>query len=289
MAQATILGGLQPVHTPELLRQYTHATWLCASAATPADWPPDQVARVDAHLHALLSQALRPVHATERIVHTETGCVGVALLGDPTLALECTRLLRDLAQRRHRDRLPLRIGLHFGAGRVVPVGSLSARLVGHGIETARVAMQYAEGGDVMLTGAYQQVFSALSPGGGGTLVYRGTRWDRNMLPTEVYGLSEISAAEVAAPPTASGDVNSTWSRLFARTLSGNSSTPADIRLQRAIVSELVPLLGRVAEAIVRKAAQLARDETDLRERCGRAIADTQQRIAFVTRRAPLAV
>ena len=217
------------------------------------------------------------------------GCVGVALLGDPTLALECSRLLRDLAQRRHQDRLPLRIGLHFGPGRVAAVGSVSARLMGHGIETARAAMQYAEGGDVMLTGAYQQVFSALSPGAGSTLVYRGTRWDKNMLPTEVYGLAEAStaAAEVTAVPARSGDPDSTCGRPFAHTPSTDSVAPADVRLQQALVAELVPLIGRVAEAIVRKAAQLARDEVDLRERCGRAIGDISQRIQFVTRQAPL--
>lgn len=235
---------------------------------------PGHEATVKKLLAELVGKALRGVAEDSRIAIDTGDGLAICFLGDPEEALHSALLLRDLMVQRYGRQISPRIGLHMGPVRVVADINDRVNVVGDGINVAQRIMDFAQGGQVLVSRACYDVISRLTDDPSHLFQYLGQHEDRHGRRHEVYA---AEAARAGQGP-AQREVASTG---YTRTLPVKSSRPLDPAAVGEIEAELARHIGPLARVLVRKAHPLAPHLHGLREALAPSIQDARAREAFL--------
>jgi hypothetical protein len=187
--------------------------------------PVAQQIRLKDRFNALLSQALREIAVTDRIILDTGDGAAVSLIGDPQDAVLVATGFRDsVASLPPGDEFALktRIGVNLGPVRLVEDINAQPNLIGDGINVAQRVMSFAQPGQILVSRSYHEVVSRLSDDYGKLFQYEGSRTDKHVREHEVYtvgatlpGLKLAAQAKRESAAAAAGAQNSAV-RLAAR-------------------------------------------------------------------------
>ena len=166
------------------------------------------------HFNALLSQALRGIAVTDRIILDTGDGAAISLIGDPKDALLLATDFRDAVAAQSPDdttRLRARIGINLGPVCLVKDINGQPNIIGDGINVAQRVMAFAEPGQALVSRSYYEVVSRLSDDYSELFHYEGARTDKHVREHEVYaigatvaGLGQRSQAKRGITPGTSG-------------------------------------------------------------------------------------
>jgi len=170
--------------------------------------------RLKDRFNALLSQALKDIAVSDRIILDTGDGAAISLIGDPEDALLLATNFRDaVAAELPGDptRLSTRIGINLGPVRLVKDINDRPNIVGDGINVAQRVMAFAQPGQVLVSRSYYEVVSRLSDDYSEFFHYEGAHTDKHVREHEVYaigntvpGLRRRSDAKRGAAPQTPG-------------------------------------------------------------------------------------
>ena len=163
--------------------------------------------------NSYLSDAIRDVPVSDRIILDTGDGAAVNFLGDVESALTAALRLRDSLLGEDPDadpKLLVRIGINLGPVRLVRDINGQPNIVGDGINVAQRVMAFAEAGQILVSRSYYDAVSRLSPEYTGMFHYQGSRTDKHVREHEVYAIGYAAEqaeapAEAPAPVAAEAD------------------------------------------------------------------------------------
>ncbi|HXZ95442.1 MAG TPA: adenylate/guanylate cyclase domain-containing protein [Burkholderiales bacterium] len=137
--------------------------------------------------NSLISEAIKEVAASDRIILDTGDGVAISFLGAPEEALFVAINLRDvLASNQTSSDLNARIGINLGPVRVVKDINGQPNIIGDGINVAQRVMSFAQPGEILVSRSYYEVVSHLSQEYSLLFEYQGARADKHVREHEVY-------------------------------------------------------------------------------------------------------
>jgi class 3 adenylate cyclase len=158
---------------------------------------PDQIAMKELFI-SLLTDAVRNVAPSDRIMVDTGDGAGIAFLGDPEDALFAALSLRDAIDAgKATVGAPgfVRMGINLGPLKVVRDINGHTNMIGDGVNDAQRVMSFSEPGQVMVSHAYYDIISRFSHDYSKLFVYEGTRHDKHVREHEVYRFGPVEATE----------------------------------------------------------------------------------------------
>ena len=155
--------------------------------------------------NSYLSEAIRDVPVSDRIILDTGDGAAVNFLGDVESALTAALRLRDSLLGEDPDadpRLLVRIGINLGPVRLVRDINGQPNIVGDGINVAQRVMAFAEAGQILVSRSYYDAVSRLSPEYSGMFHYQGSRTDKHVREHEVYAIGYAAEPADAQAPEA---------------------------------------------------------------------------------------
>lgn len=153
-----------------------------------------------------LSDAIRDVPVSDRIILDTGDGAAVNFLGDVESALTAALRLRDSLLGEDPEvepRLLVRIGINLGPVRLVRDINGQPNIVGDGINVAQRVMAFADAGQILVSRSYYDAVSRLSPEYTGMFHYQGSRTDKHVREHEVYAIGyaqDLANMPAAAEP-----------------------------------------------------------------------------------------
>jgi class 3 adenylate cyclase len=161
----------------------------------------EQIALKD-RFNELLSNALRGVAVSDRIILDTGDGAAISFIGDPEDALFVASDLRD-AIAKETDPIDLelatRMGINLGPVRLVKDINGQPNIIGDGINVAQRVMSFAKPFQVLVSRSYYEVVSRLSEESSKLFTYEGSRTDKHIREHEVYGVGDISTLHRRTP------------------------------------------------------------------------------------------
>jgi class 3 adenylate cyclase len=151
--------------------------------------PVSQQIRLKDHFNALLSQALRDIAVTDRIILDTGDGAAISLIGDPEDALLLATTFRDAVAAQapgEAAQLRARIGINLGPVRLVKDINGLPNIIGDGINVAQRVMSFAQPGQALVSRSYYEVVSRLSDDYSKLFLYGGSHTDKHIREHEVY-------------------------------------------------------------------------------------------------------
>ena len=214
-------------------------------------------------LAALVGQAVAAIPSSSRLAaNTKEGCA-VCYVGDPEDALRTAGLLIAAA---NDSGLVLHIGINLGPVRVQPEAGGRSRLLGDGVAVAFRVMRFSEPGQILVSGAYQELVAQLRRGAARCFTHLGPRLDPRNRAHELYVYR--AEAHVAPPSQPIPTLPPTGSDLTAE-----AGDTAEHLLSRHI--------GPLARILVRKTLPRATTCEELHRLLADMIPDLPARAAFL--------
>jgi class 3 adenylate cyclase len=136
----------------------------------------------------LLSTALEPVPARDRVVLDTGDGAGITFLGDPEDALFVAMSLRAAARAEATGAISVRIGINLGPVRLVKDINGQMNIIGDGINVAQRVMNFAQAGQLLVSRSFYEVVSCLSLDYASLFSYVGARTDKHVREHEVYSV-----------------------------------------------------------------------------------------------------
>jgi len=222
----------------------------------------------------IVTKALGPVPARDRIVLDTGDGAALTFLGDPEDALAVSMEIRDAAAA--QQGLALRMGVNLGPVRLVRDVNSRLNIIGDGINVAQRVMGFASPGQLLVSRSFYEVVSCLSREYSTLFEYVGARTDKHVREHEVYlvgrsrplrhvpeksdpGLATRAVAALTAPGPF-GLVRATF-LVAGLVFSVIVGAAAQIKYKRDMIAAPEPLAEPAAKAPARKAAaQVARAE-----------------------------
>jgi hypothetical protein len=148
---------------------------------------PEQI-RLKAQLEALLTLAIQPLAADDRIVLEAPAGAALVILAAPRVALEVVERCQAAAAH-----LPLRIGLNYGP--VVPASDAlgASGLVGDGLAAATALANAAAPGRFLVSRSFHDALEGDAPGRAADLSSAGVFTDPKVRAHELYTLDQRAA------------------------------------------------------------------------------------------------
>ena len=141
--------------------------------------------------NSYLSEAIRDVPMTDRIILDTGDGAAINFLGDVEDALKAALSLREsLLNEGHDVDHPLlvRMGVNLGPVRLVRDINGQPNIVGDGINVAQRVMGFADAAQILVSRSYYDAVSRLSPQYAGMFHYQGSRTDKHVREHEVYAI-----------------------------------------------------------------------------------------------------
>ncbi len=240
-------------------------------------------------LQELLDRVLRGMPAERCLAQEHAEGLTLSFLGAPGEALDCTLLLRDLVAQKHRHALPLRMGLHRGAVRAVPLPRGRAAPEGEALDTALRVMAFAHAREVLSSGPYHDALARACPDRAGMFRFLGQRQDRQGRVHELHALlptavrlpdartpDTVPAASERLPPA---NRSLALSPQPARTLP-DPPRPVAPEIAADLESVLSRFMGPMARLLVREEARRAPHAQGLVDALAGHLASPAHRDAF---------
>ncbi len=157
--------------------------------------------------NSALSTALQSVAPGDRIVLDTSSGAAVAFLGKTEDALLVAMSLRDgIAAETPQSgpALAARIGINIGPIKLIKDGGGEPNIIGDGITVAQSVTGFAAPGQVLVSHAYREAVSRVSPQYGQLLEVVGSRTDKYLREHQVYAAVATSGNGPAPGPAATG-------------------------------------------------------------------------------------
>ena len=138
-----------------------------------------------------LSEAIRDVPMTDRIILDTGDGAAINFLGDVEDALKAALSLRESLLNEGSDvdhPLLVRMGINLGPVRLVRDINGQPNIVGDGINVAQRVMGFADVAQILVSRSYYDAVSRLSPQYAGMFHYQGSRTDKHVREHEVYAI-----------------------------------------------------------------------------------------------------
>jgi len=141
--------------------------------------------------NSYLSEAIRDVPMTDRIILDTGDGAAINFLGDVEDALKAALSLRESLLNEAPDvdhPLLVRMGINLGPVRLVRDINGQPNIVGDGINVAQRVMGFADVAQILVSRSYYDAVSRLSPQYAGMFHYQGSRTDKHVREHEVYAI-----------------------------------------------------------------------------------------------------
>ena len=141
--------------------------------------------------NSYLSEAIRDVPMTDRIILDTGDGAAINFLGDVEDALKAALSLRESLLNEEPDvghPLLVRMGINLGPVRLVRDINGQPNIVGDGINVAQRVMGFADVAQILVSRSYYDAVSRLSPQYAGMFHYQGSRTDKHVREHEVYAI-----------------------------------------------------------------------------------------------------
>jgi len=141
--------------------------------------------------NSYLSEAIRDVPMTDRIILDTGDGAAINFLGDVEDALKAALSLRESLLNEGPDvghPLLVRMGINLGPVRLVRDINGQPNIVGDGINVAQRVMGFADVAQILVSRSYYDAVSRLSPQYAGMFHYQGSRTDKHVREHEVYAI-----------------------------------------------------------------------------------------------------
>ncbi len=254
-------------------------TWLCSIVCIGilSDQAPDAVSRraIHSRLRTLAHAVATAAPSGEHVVADMNDGIVLCLAGDPGRALSAARSLHDRLRGQAGDAsesVRYRIGVHLASVQLVQNADGRRHPAGEGLTIAQRVMQFAAPEQLVVSRAFQQVATRLSPDQAQNFRSLGQRHDEH---AREYLLYEIAGAERSANEPAG-----------ARLAQGPSTqtvafhTGWDTAELAAAALALRPYVGDHARVVVQQAAERATSVNHFYHLLARSIPTSADREAF---------
>lgn len=134
--------------------------------------------------NGMLGEALGVLQRRDRVIVDTGDGAAVVFLGDPEDALVVGLAVRELS-----GRIALRMGINLGPVKLISDLNDQTNVVGDGINVAQRVMSFAEPGQLLVSGNYQDVVSRLSEQYATLFTREGRRQDKHVREHDVYSVS----------------------------------------------------------------------------------------------------
>ncbi len=167
--------------------------------------------------NSYLSEAIRDVPMTDRIILDTGDGAAINFLGDVEDALKAALGLRESLLNEGPDvdqPLLVRMGINLGPVRLVRDINGQPNIVGDGINVAQRVMGFADVAQILVSRSYYDAVSRLSPQYAGMFHYQGSRTDKHVREHEVYAIGypgDKTTRRAAAMPLVAEPTESTLS------------------------------------------------------------------------------
>lgn len=176
--------------------------------------------------NSYLSEAIRDVPMTDRIILDTGDGAAINFLGDVEDALKAALSLRQSLLNEAPDvdhPLLVRMGINLGPVRLVRDINGQPNIVGDGINVAQRVMGFADVAQILVSRSYYDAVSRLSPQYAGMFHYQGSRTDKHVREHEVYAIGypgdKTTRRGAAIPPVAEPEENK-WLSAMGRVNTG---------------------------------------------------------------------
>lgn len=226
----------------------------------------------------LLSEALKHVAQTDRIILDTGDGAAICFPGDPEDALFMTNSLKvAIAEQAYPD-FALRVGVNLGPIKVVTDINGRPNILGDGINVAQRVMSFAEPNQILVSRSYYDVVSCLSEEYAQLFRYCGVHQDKHVREHEVYEVS-VNGAQDAPSADAPRSPAARSGAAIAEDLPHEAEF--DRAVLKALARRLADEIGPIAPLIVNRAAKRAIDAQALVHAITDAIPLPARRKAFV--------
>jgi class 3 adenylate cyclase len=251
-------------------------TWLCSVLFTDivnyTAQPVQQQIEWKMRFNHFLTKALAGVDPNERYVLDTGDGAAVCFMGAPEPAMQAALSLRESFiqdQRAHAEGFCVRIGLNLGPLRLMKDVNGRINAVGEAINVAQRVMSFARLNEILVSRSFYETVSCLSEANARMFSPLGVRKDKHEREHVVYHL-DPNGFDNAGPAT-------------ERTLS--SAVPVDSLFEeetlRKISRFLSPIIGPIANRLIRDESTRAKDLSELSERLTAHLPDGRSRGSFL--------
>ena len=189
--EATASTTSRVLRFPDTLDR-TNRTFMCAVVFVDlveySKKPVAEQLQVKERLNAHISDAIRDIAASDRIILDTGDGVAINFLGDPEDALfVAMNLAHSFAQ--PTDAEPIieaRIGINLGPVRLVRDINSQPNIIGDGINVAQRVMSFAQRGQVFVSRSYYEVVTRISADYARLFAYQGSHTDKHVREHEIY-------------------------------------------------------------------------------------------------------
>jgi len=145
--------------------------------------PVSEQLQLKQEFNRVLTKALEPVPARDRIILDTGDGAAVTFMGDPEDALFASMAVRDSA-----GALAARLGVNLGPVRLVKDLNGQLNIIGDGINVAQRVMSFARPGQLLVSRSFYEVVSCLSRDYASLFHHEGARTDKHVREHDVYSV-----------------------------------------------------------------------------------------------------
>lgn len=138
--------------------------------------------------NALISEAIRTVPITDRIILDTGDGAAISFLGDPEDALLTAMKLRDAVLAEQDMPFFLRIGINLGPVRLVQDINRQPNIIGDGINVAQRIMSFAQPNQILVSRSFYDVISCVTDEYAKLFEFQGSRTDKHVREHEIYAV-----------------------------------------------------------------------------------------------------
>ena len=147
--------------------------------------------RIKEHFNALLSEAIKDISVSDRIILDTGDGAAIGFLGDPEDALFVAMSLRDSLKDDQDEAtldLQVRMGINLGPVKLLKDINNQQNLIGDGINVSQRIMSFAEPGQLLVSRSYYDIVSCLSQEYAKLFQYQGARADKHVREHDIYAV-----------------------------------------------------------------------------------------------------
>ena len=147
--------------------------------------------QIKERFNAFLSEAIKDISVSDRIILDTGDGAAVGFLGDPEDALFVAMSLRDSLKDDEDEATPdlqVRMGINLGPVKLLKDINNQPNLIGDGINVSQRIMSFAEPGQLLVSRSYYDIVSCLSQEYAKLFQYQGARADKHVREHDIYAV-----------------------------------------------------------------------------------------------------
>jgi class 3 adenylate cyclase len=180
--------------------------------------------QIKERFNALLSEAIKDISVSDRIILDTGDGAAISFLGDPEDALFVAMSLRDSlkdAQDEATPDLQVRMGINLGPVKLLRDINNQPNLIGDGINVSQRIMSFAEPGQLLVSRSYYDIVSCLSQEYAKLFQYQGARADKHVREHDIYAVEHTGLNPLPAHHNPEKRSDGHFTQIAAATIPAN--------------------------------------------------------------------